>query len=144
MPACAFAHHSTAANAAARRAGRSALANAPCTSLLRRDAAAPLPLLCLLCPCPAQPGTALLCPGLDWPGQGTVRAPGCEMRFAGVRSRKASKQRAGANECSHLGRAPKLARLSFGTLGLRGMRGMRFAINVFAASKQHSLRRNPH
>lgn len=73
-----------------------------------------------------------------------MRAPGCEMRFAGVRSRKASKQRAGANECSHLGRAPKLARLSFGTLGLRGMRGMRFAINVFAASKLYSLRRNPH
>lgn len=67
MPACAFAHHSTAANAAARRAARSALANAPCTSLLRRDAAAPLPL-----PCPA----------LDWTG--LARAGDCAR--SGVRN----------------------------------------------------------
>ena len=149
MPACAFAHHSTAANAAARRAARSPLAThrAPLYCAARRSRRRPRPALP---------------PQLDWPDpwaetnwaqteskcgdsvSTAQRNQGCEMRFAGVRNRNAPKQHAGANECSHLGRAPKLARLSFGTLGLRGMRGMRLAINVFVASKLHSLQLSPH
>lgn len=59
------------ANAAARRASRPPLAThrAPLYCAARRRTA-PAALLCLLCPCPAQPGTALLCPGLDWTGPG--------------------------------------------------------------------------
>lgn len=156
MPACAFAHHSTAANAAARRASRSALANAPCTSLLRRDGAAPLPLPlpCLLCPlpCPLSLRTGQDKTGQDKTRQDrtgqdrgqTVRAPGCEMRFAGVRSANPASCRQSAQRASHLGVTACAMAEQIGTLGLRGMRGMRLAINVFAASKLYSLRRNPH
>lgn len=88
MPACAFAHHSTAANAAARRAARSPLAThrAPLYCAARRSRRRPRPALP---------------PQLDWPDpwaetnwvqteskcgdsvSTAQRNQGCEMRFAG-------------------------------------------------------------